>query len=1036
MKKESLDKANGLAREFASNDCASASSRAASTPSSPPESNGHSEGDTSSGTAPSSSVSSAAQRAAGSKRASWDETEGDEEGAGPLPAVAPSDQQRRTGLQRPVMLPLAIVPSSAAAGACTPGGSNTTPGGGMTTRGGRLLHRRKSTLGALSADSAALDSFPELMPWPETRTKLPEDWRPPLDACPDSLERSELGAEATVEVRRWLMGETSGMQCSQVVLDRALTVLSNFKLASGCQLQVLGGPLGALVGGYSSADWLYDEIFKKPQADALRDAFTFLSFRTRNDGDWSMISVEEISLVYRRMCLRGHPSRGGSPQDYLKLQVSMELIKAFCGEGASVTESLPLRQSPTGQQGSKLQPFVSSSPVSGATPAFVLSDLALSRELQLSAAEAEAEASKLPAEQLEEMNRALDEYILRQMCFKSEIIDEIARLHEDSAYAILGVTSGATDNEIKKAYRIIAMQCHPDKGGDKDDFQELSNAYEKIMEQRRTANGGSSSKNNNDPDSDLEEPTPEKPKRRNSKNTSKEAKKGDGEAEEAGATESDGEDADQDADGAKAEGAQGGSEERGPGAKDGTTAALLEKVKKAAEEASRYAKTAAEFAHQAAEAAEAARKDQERGSRDSLTKSVAHSAIVYTLTVVKAVRAVGYATLDVAAQCRAAAKRNLTATACGEQAVTAMSLGLEALNAALSCAEVTEITAAELQAPSDSSDELGAARAAERFVGAAVRASLAAAGASNAAMAAAIAAVEGSRQCAKALEKSARIRRSKSGDAADEEDEASADGEQEDDAARAEEKLAHEESEKAKPRPAPPTAEQMAAAANQRLVAQRNNNHKVLQRLNAEILGHQKNVREFLRANRQLIPGVSSESKQKIFGLLRDYASEAWAEVSGMLQKEDKCEDCKSVVDRVYDRLSQLSLLVPFLQPKSLAIPVSVKARVLKMAALYDLPLAERVLDEELFSRVRASLGQIRPGDQDFVQRLEELLSRVSSELVNNVAEEGAVLAMGGQTPGSTGCCASGGQTPQGFGGAGQTPSATEERGSERFGGC
>ena len=24
-----------------------------------------------------------------------------------------------------------------------------------------------------------------------------------------------------------------------------------------------------------------------------------------------------------------------------------------------------------------------------------------------------------------------------------------------------------------KAYRLIAMQCHPDKGGDKEDFQEL-----------------------------------------------------------------------------------------------------------------------------------------------------------------------------------------------------------------------------------------------------------------------------------------------------------------------------------------------------------------------------------------------------------------------------------------------------------------------------------------------------------------------------------------------------------------------------------
>merc|ERR550532_3445693 len=143
----------------------------------------------------------------------------------------------------------------------------------------------------------------------------------------------------------------------------------------------------------------------------------------------------------------------------------MELVRAFAGEAGPLE---PARSAPEG---------------------FVLSDLTLVRELRLTAKEAEEEAAKLPQEQLEEMNRALDEYILRQMCFKSEIVDEIARLHEDSAYAILGVSSGATDAEIKRAYRLVAMQCHPDKGGDKEDFQELTSAYEKIMEQRRVHDG-------------------------------------------------------------------------------------------------------------------------------------------------------------------------------------------------------------------------------------------------------------------------------------------------------------------------------------------------------------------------------------------------------------------------------------------------------------------------------------------------------------------------------------------------------------------
>merc|ERR1719421_1854096 len=84
-----------------------------------------------------------------------------------------------------------------------------------------------------------------------------------------------------------------------------------------------------------------------------------------------------------------------------------------------------------------------------------------------------------------EFNRAFDDYILRLMRFKSELIDAISQMHESSAYAILGVDANATDGEIRKAYFIAARDAHPDKGGDKQVFQDLNNAYEKIMAQRR-----------------------------------------------------------------------------------------------------------------------------------------------------------------------------------------------------------------------------------------------------------------------------------------------------------------------------------------------------------------------------------------------------------------------------------------------------------------------------------------------------------------------------------------------------------------------
>jgi DnaJ-class molecular chaperone len=47
-------------------------------------------------------------------------------------------------------------------------------------------------------------------------------------------------------------------------------------------------------------------------------------------------------------------------------------------------------------------------------------------------------------------------------------------------YNILGLTPTATPDEIKKAYRKLAMVHHPDRGGDPKKFQEISEAYEAL----------------------------------------------------------------------------------------------------------------------------------------------------------------------------------------------------------------------------------------------------------------------------------------------------------------------------------------------------------------------------------------------------------------------------------------------------------------------------------------------------------------------------------------------------------------------------
>lgn len=59
-------------------------------------------------------------------------------------------------------------------------------------------------------------------------------------------------------------------------------------------------------------------------------------------------------------------------------------------------------------------------------------------------------------------------------------------------YAALGLRRGASDADIKKAYRSMAMKHHPDRGGDEKKFKEISQAYEFLTnpEKRRMIDNG------------------------------------------------------------------------------------------------------------------------------------------------------------------------------------------------------------------------------------------------------------------------------------------------------------------------------------------------------------------------------------------------------------------------------------------------------------------------------------------------------------------------------------------------------------------
>ena len=74
---------------------------------------------------------------------------------------------------------------------------------------------------------------------------------------------------------------------------------------------------------------------------------------------------------------------------------------------------------------------------------------------------------------------------------KLEILEPLRELYKDEVRVvaeILGVPKNATQDEIKKQYRFLAKEHHPDKTTDKDSekkMAEINEAYEVLSDQNR-----------------------------------------------------------------------------------------------------------------------------------------------------------------------------------------------------------------------------------------------------------------------------------------------------------------------------------------------------------------------------------------------------------------------------------------------------------------------------------------------------------------------------------------------------------------------
>ena len=75
----------------------------------------------------------------------------------------------------------------------------------------------------------------------------------------------------------------------------------------------------------------------------------------------------------------------------------------------------------------------------------------------------------------------------------NSVIAMFYKENDESAYAVLGISPNATDDEVKSAYRRMAMKNHPDKVATlgpevqkaaEEKFRQIQDAYEVIKRQR------------------------------------------------------------------------------------------------------------------------------------------------------------------------------------------------------------------------------------------------------------------------------------------------------------------------------------------------------------------------------------------------------------------------------------------------------------------------------------------------------------------------------------------------------------------------
>eukprot|EP01033_Poteriospumella_lacustris_P002992 gene2992-2192_t len=301
----------------------------------------------------------------------------------------------------------------------------------------------------------------------------------------EGLEESGLSKQSIQHLENWVEGVESGRECMFALLDtlhNSKDIAPSTKTGQFKPLDVVQALLNLPEEFLCDHGYLFEKVFSRPPATVVKEAVQIIVKKAEEQNS-SSLGLQQINLALKQLRL-----------------------DAICSanpivEPVAVAAAATSDDAPTGEVDETKDHEAAADTIDDHVRQQIVLRVKIITELlrihiktmakrKTAAAlhlEVHAQAMQSPAESLEQTNTVLKPYLRRLSSLKMLLTTQLNELRDSKAFLSLGLSPDASDEDIKRAYRVLAVRLHPDKpGGDTAKFQQLQAMYQEVLKRRKT----------------------------------------------------------------------------------------------------------------------------------------------------------------------------------------------------------------------------------------------------------------------------------------------------------------------------------------------------------------------------------------------------------------------------------------------------------------------------------------------------------------------------------------------------------------------